>query len=246
MTQSYWPFDGIDTTETQYSQLFRRMSMTGVWGDPSTTDCKLIAASGLNTTLKAGYAFVRGHMYKNDADVTVTFTAGGAAARTDLLVLRLDPTANTILPVIIVGNPADYAAAPGYDASGNWIPQATDAGQYDLLIAAINTGVSDSVINSGDIVDARYFAQHVFGMWSTAQRPKTPRIGQPGFNYTTGKPEFWDGATWQPFSAASITASQISDPGNLTAGNSLKIGGHTVFVQSATPTGMAANDLWFW
>jgi hypothetical protein len=31
-----------------------------------------------------------------------------------------------------------------------------------------------------------------------------------------------------------------------TASDSLKISGVTVFVQSATPTALATNDLWFW
>jgi hypothetical protein len=31
-----------------------------------------------------------------------------------------------------------------------------------------------------------------------------------------------------------------------TANNSLKIAGSTVFIQAATPTALATNDLWFW
>lgn len=31
-----------------------------------------------------------------------------------------------------------------------------------------------------------------------------------------------------------------------TAANALKVSGQTVFIQSATPTANATNDLWFW
>lgn len=37
-----------------------------------------------------------------------------------------------------------------------------------------------------------------------------------------------------------------NDLGLVTVGNATKVDGHRVFVQSATPTGAAANDLWFW
>ena len=79
MTQTYWPFDNADTTETQYSQLFRRLQNTGVWGDPLDNTLKILASAGMTVTLKAGYAFIRGHMYYNDADVAIVVPGGSAS-----------------------------------------------------------------------------------------------------------------------------------------------------------------------
>lgn len=252
MTSSYWPFDGTDTTETQYSQLFRRLQADGVWGEPGDTTLKLVQGSGMIPVLKAGYAFVRGHMYYNDADLNITFAAADATARVDRLVLRLNPTANTITPTIIAGTPGSGV--------GNALTQ-TDAANYDILIAEVTIpGSATNILTANINSDVRTFMGHVFGLWTTATRPGTavgtaaPRKGQPGFNTTTAKPEYWDGAAWQNFTPTSLTASMITDPANFTgsarvgeAANALKVGGRTIWVQSGDPGGSAADgDLWFW
>lgn len=57
----------------------------------------------------------------------------------------------------------------------------------------------------------------------------------------TGKPSEF------PPSPHTHTASQITDPLNLSVGDSVRVGGRRIFVQSTAPTsGMTANDLWFW
>lgn len=61
------------------------------------------------------------------------------------------------------------------------------------------------------------------------------------WNDITGKP------TQFPPTAHTHTASQITDPLNLSVGDSVRVSGHQVFVQSTAPTtGMVAGDLWFW
>lgn len=245
MTSSYWPFDGTDTTETQYSQLFRRLQSDGVWGEPGDVTLKLFQGSGMTPVLKAGYAFVRGHMYYNDADLNVPFDAADATARIDRLVLRLNPTANTIVPTIVKGTAG--AGAP------NAITQ-TDAANYDILLNEVAIGASATNILTADITDKRTFMGHVFGLWTTATRPGTavgtaaPRKGQPGFNTTTGVPEYWDGAAWKDFVVTAVTAAMISSGQQAllnNVGNALKVGGHSIFVQATDPGG-AEGDLWFW
>lgn len=57
----------------------------------------------------------------------------------------------------------------------------------------------------------------------------------------TGKP------TTFPPSAHTHVAADITDPLNLSVGNSAKVGGHQIFVQSTDPvSGMVTNDLLFW
>jgi hypothetical protein len=59
---------------------------------------------------------------------------------------------------------------------------------------------------------------------------------------------------WANFDGSQIAANSIPssalaavDGGKLTGTvDATKIGGHTVFVQSATPTATAVNDLWFY
>lgn len=209
MAQSFWPFAGIKATETQFSQYNRRLMMSGVWGDPGDQTLRIAAGVGLATNLKAGYAFIRGHMYYSDADVSVSVLAADAQPRIDLVVLRMNPTANTITPVVIKGTPA--ASNPAEPT-----PATTDAANYDIPIAAISVAGGATSIIAGNITDRRIFAATQWGIWETQSRPGTalnpgtPRKGQAGFNSLLGTPEFWDGAAWQLFTPSSVDPATLS------------------------------------
>lgn len=213
MAQGYWPFNAVDTTETQFSSWARRLQMDGVWGEPGDNVLKLNQGSGLTATLAGapGYvAFVRGHMYENDSDLSVVFSAGSTNPRIDRLVLRLNPTDNTITPTIIQGTPA---------ASSPAVPDLTqtDAANYDIPIAQIYRAANSSSVVTADITDERLFAGMVLGLWTTATRPgtaksgrATARKGQVGYNTTTSKYEFWDGAAWVDLNPTSFDASAVT------------------------------------
>jgi len=237
MAETSWPFDPDDTTEVQYSQIFRRLVSSGVWGTPSDTELKVFAdSSGMKVKLPAGFAFVRGHMYWNSAELELDISTADSSARVDSVVLTLDPSANEIVAEVLPGTP------------GSSTPPALtldDAGIYQVRLANVAVGASVSTISSGDVTDVRSFAGQDFGLWTTANRPASPRLGQPGYNTSLSRPEYWDGSTWKSFIITSVTASMISDQGNITAGNSLKVGGRSIWVQATDPGG-ADGDLWFW
>lgn len=217
MTQSYWPFAGVKATETQFSQFNRRLMMSGVWGDPGDQTLRIVAGSGLATTLKAGYAFVRGHMYYSDADVSVSVLAADAQPRIDLIVLRLNPTANTISPVVIKGTPA--ASNPAEP-----VPVTTDAANYDIPLAAISVAAGAVSIIAGNITDRRIFAATQWGIWDTQSRPGTtlnpgtPRKGQAGYNSLLGAPEYWTGSAWALFTPSSVDPATLSSAVPITKG----------------------------
>lgn len=245
MAQTSWPFDNADTTEGQFSQLFRRLQNSGVSGSPSTTDVKVTGDStGMNVKVAAGYAIVRGHAYYNSSQFTLTIGTASASPRIDSVVLRLDPTANTIVLAVVAGTPAASPVAPTLTQ--------TDEGTYELAIAQVAVGASVSTISAGNVTDIRPFLGTQFGRWITATRPTSPLVGTAGFNTTTASPEYWDGSAWVSFTPA-ITASMITagEQANLVSGK-IRAGGTsagaatTVFVQSATPTANATGDLWFW
>ena len=53
-------------------------------------------------------------------------------------------------------------------------------------------------------------------------------------------------STFAP-SAHTHVAADITNPLFLSVGDSVRVGGHQVFVQSTAPvSGMVTNDLWFW
>lgn len=205
MAESYWPFENADTTETQYSHFMRKLQSTGVWGAPSDTQLKVYAdSSGMNVKLNTGYAFIQGYSYENDnlpSIKTASVVLGESQSRVDAVVLRMDPTANAITLTVLKGTP------------GSSTPPAltqTDAGVYDLLLAYINVGANASTVTAAMVVDKRTYMGHIYGLWETATRPVNPRPGQPGYNFTTGLPEQWNGTAWTGFAASTLDATLLA------------------------------------
>jgi hypothetical protein len=250
MAQTSYPFENTDTTEAQFSQLFRRIQNNGVWGSPSTTDVKVTGDStGMNAKVAAGYAMVRGHFYYNSASVTMTIGASNTNPRIDLIVLRLDVTANTIVLAVVAGTASATPAAPSLTQ--------TDEGTYELEIGRVLIPANATTIAPADVSDTRPFMGKQFGVWTTTGRPSSPLVGQAGLNTTLGVPEFYTGSAWSVFTPA-VTASVISsaEQANISAGK-LRSGGVSggtavrVYIQSGQPyangaAGGVAGDLWFW
>lgn len=235
MAQTSWPFDSADTTESQYSDIFKRLATNGVYGDDASTVLKVFGdSSGMNVKVPIGYAYVRGFMYYNDAQLTQTIAASTSQPRIDLVVLKLDPTANSIVVAVKQGTPAASPVAPALTQ--------TDTGVYEMPLAQVTVGASVATIAAAAVTDMRSFMSSPFGKWSTAGRPTTNRRGDAGFNTTTGIPEYWDGAAWQSFAPTTFTAAQITDPLNLNVG---KINGRKITVSnSGAPSSPAVGDVW--
>jgi hypothetical protein len=245
MAQTSYPFDSTDTTESQFSQMFRRIQSNGVWGSPSDTAVKVTGDStGMQVKVAAGYGMVRGHFYSNDAQVTLAISAATTSPRIDLVVLKLDPTANNITLAVVAGTPAGTPADPSLTQ--------TDTGVYELPIARVSIAANATTIAAGNVADIRPFMGKQFAIWTTATRPASPSVAENGLNTTTGVPEFWSGSAWLPFLPA-ITSSMITavEQASIAAGK-LRAGGTsagtptTMFIQSGTPTANAVGDLWFW
>jgi len=203
MAELSWPFENQDTTETEYSELFKRLQNDGVAGDPTTNLLRVTGDStGMNVKLAAGFAFVRGHLYHNTAQLTLTITAAASQPRIDLVVLELDPTGNAIVAKVIPGTPATTPVPPT-------LTQTNDA-IYELEIARVSVGANVTTISAGNVTDTRPFAGAQWGVWTTATRPTASRVGVAGYNTTTAQPEFWNGTAWTVFTPAEISAAIIT------------------------------------
>lgn len=191
MAQSSWPFESVDTTETQYSQVARIWAGdSGVNGLPGGTELQPYAdATGLNVKVRVGQANVRGHYYSSSAVETLTVTtADPSNPRIDNVVLELDPALNSILLKVVAGTPAVSPVAPT-------VVQ-TDAGVYQLLLGTVSVTAGLTTIAAGNVTDLRTFVTNRVGIWTTALRPTSPQVGKMGWNTTLGKMEFWDGSAW--------------------------------------------------
>jgi hypothetical protein len=248
MAQTSYPFDAQDTTEAQYSQLFRRLTFTGVIGAPAGSELKPFGdSSGMSVKVPAGNAIVRGHFYKSDAQETLTITASSTNPRRDLVVLRLDPSANSIVLAVKAGTPASSPSDPSLTQ--------TDEGIFELALARVTVPANAVTISASDVTDLRTYIGQQLGLWTTAQRPSAPTVGTAGFNVTTGSVESWNGTAWKTvqFSDDALTASRLSateqaslNAGRIRAGGTSSGAATTIFVQSGTPTANAVGDLWFW
>ena len=239
MTQTSFPFDAQDTTETQYSQLFRRLQSTGVSGTPTGTELKVSAnSSGMSVKVAAGFAIVRGHAYVSDAEVTLTISASATNPRRDLVILRLDPSSNSISLAVKAGTPAASPTDPALTQTENDI--------FEVALARVEVPANAVTISASNVSDRRTYIGSQFGLWQTALRPSGV-IGRAGFNSSIGKAEVHDGTDWKSlaFDGDAISASQLSsgEQANINAG---KVNGVKVSVQSTAPSSPSVNDLWFW
>ncbi len=188
MTQTSYPFDAQSVSEAQFSQYFREFVDTGVAASSDSLALK-VSASGanMNVTVQAGFAIVRGFAYNSDASVTLTIPAANTQSRVDRVVLRLDPSSNSIVLATKTGTPGS--------ATPPTLTQ-TDSAVYELSLAKVTVGASVSVISSGSVVDERSFSGMCVVTWTTSTRPSSPRVGKLGYNTVTGAWEFWDGSAW--------------------------------------------------
>lgn len=179
-----FPFDSVDTTETEYSLLFQQLQDDGLAGVPGSTAGQVTAGSGMQINVAPfPLAILAGFALYSDAVTQLTPAAGGSQPRIDRIVLRVDPTAN--LPEIAVkaGTPAVTPSVPALTQSLG--------GVWEIPLARIAVGTNAVNVVAGNITDERKFVGTRVGGWTTATRPSVK--GRVGFNFTTGKLEFHDG-----------------------------------------------------
>lgn len=238
MAQTSYPFDNQDTTESQYSQLFKRLQLTGVSGNPSSTDLKVSAnSSGMQVKVAAGFAIVRGHAYNNDAEVTLTITAAATNPRRDLVILRLDPSANSIVLAVKTGTAASSPVDPSLTQ--------TDEGVYELPLARVTVAANSVTVSASDVADRRTFIGTQVGRWQQALRPASPVAPELGFNTSIGMLEYWDGDEWVTVgkNGDAVTASQITAAEQLLL-NVGKINGSSIKVTQTAPANPSVNDIY--
>ena len=96
MAISSFPFETQDTSETEYSYIFRELQDAGVIGIPSDTNLKVIPGTGLQIKVQAGRGFARGFMISSTADEARAIVSPSAAQRVDRVVVRIDPAGDAV------------------------------------------------------------------------------------------------------------------------------------------------------
>lgn len=253
MAENSWPFETQDTTELQFAKWAGSLVESGV-----ISGLGVSVVSGMTVALASGSAFVRGMYYENDAAKNLVVGASPAAGQTrlDALILRLDLAANSITAVIKAGTA---------NSSGGVLPSLQqDNAIWEHRLRTITVPGGAASLVAGNIGAAA----PATGMRVVAYEGAPPTLAgverAVGLNLSTKRLSYWDGGAWVELSAAvawdAITgkpstftpsahthaASEITDLASATVANADKVGGRRIFVQSGTPSGAAAGDLWFW
>ena len=201
MAESSFPFEDIDTSETQFSQMFRTIQ-NGVNGTTATDELQVVAGfAGLTVELKPGQAMVQGHFYINTDDKLIELpTADPVDPRIDTIVLRLDDVANEIIAIAKTGEPDPNPVPPT-------LVQTEPYGVYEFPLADVRVDAGAGTPTS--ITDRREFMGTRLGTWNTAGRP--PITGRPlfGFNTDTEQIEFYNTIEndWRPVVGVGFEAS---------------------------------------
>jgi len=222
MAEQSFPFENIDTTEAQFSEWATNFQETGVQGSPTGTELGItVTGSDLNLTIAAGQAFIRGHYYINTSDLVLAVTSAGTNTRIDIVVVELDPEANTIVTKIVSGE------AVSADPVAPTLTQSA-TGIYQLPISTLTIPTSTVAITAGMLVDTRTFMGNRIGIWTTATRPANPTAYQTlGYNTTIEAHESWNGTAWVGF------FDPITTEGDLVVGDG---------TGQASRLGVGAND----
>jgi hypothetical protein len=200
MAQTSFPWENVDTSETQYSQLFRTLN-DGVNGTTVGGELEVGPGfAGLSVEVAAGQAMVQGHFYISTAIEQLSLdTADGALDRIDTVVLRLDPVANSIVLAVVTGTPDASPVAPA-------LTQTDPYGVYEFPLGDVLVEAASGV--PGAITDRRDFMGTKVKTWSTAGRPTPNNRPLIGFNITTGRVEVYNTvlSAWEDVAPASINS----------------------------------------
>lgn len=147
MAQTSWPFENVDTSETQFSQWARNIG-EGVKQNTLDELEPFADSSGMQVRVRSGQALIRGHYYQNSAEATLPVAVSDPSnPRIDIIALELDPSANLVALKVIAGTPASSPVAPT-------VVQ-TDGGIYQLKLAEILVGAGVTTIAAENITDTR-------------------------------------------------------------------------------------------
>jgi hypothetical protein len=153
MTKTYYPFDagaGASIVEAQWAKMAASWQETGVFRSQLNMLEPFGDSSGMVVKVKSGQAWIKGFFFESDAQESLNIGASDPTnPRIDVVVARLDKTANTIDFVVVAGTPAADPA----------IPAITDTATVtDMPLAYVNVLAGVSTITAGNVYDIRRFS----------------------------------------------------------------------------------------
>lgn len=235
MTITAWPFNGADTSESQFERWARSFTDSGTDGTPAGTECKVTGDNtGMQVKIGIGFGIVSGTAFYNDSIITLAVGAASGIQRNDLIVARRSLSGDSVV----------FATVAGVTAATDPAVTQTLGGVWEEIYGRANVGPATTSLAAGQVDDLRRYLAEPVGKWTTNRRPGAPKIGKSGFNFTTGKPEYWDGTEWRVpgYNAEDLTAGTMHRPTD--GDHTGLIQGKGFSIQQATPTPVGVGHVW--
>lgn len=149
MTQISFPFANTPILTTDdWSKIARHWVGTGVLSDLYV----FADSTGMQVKVNRGYAFIKGHYYESDMEMTLPIaTANASNPRIDRVVVSLDWSLGIAQLAVLQGVPAVTPVAPA-------VTQNTAKWEITLAQVLVDAGVATIVSNK--ITDERYFVRN--------------------------------------------------------------------------------------
>ncbi|MFI5840541.1 hypothetical protein ACIA8K_12615 [Catenuloplanes sp. NPDC051500] len=221
MAITSFPYDDQDTTETQFSTWARELQDSGVADSANGNGLKVSGGGGgMAVQIQAGSLIARGHFLTSSAVETRTIaTAPTSGIRYDRVVGRINPATNA----------GELAVLTGTVGAGVPALTQTDAGIFEVSLGTVTVTANATTIDAARVADDRSFVGTRIRSWSSSTRPASARLFQLGYNTSTSRWEFWNGATWQNLATA-------------TSENASNWGGYSLTVSTSQPSGTPSAD----
>lgn len=186
MTQTSFPFENLDTTETQFSKWAGVIASTGIISGTAIT-----AGSGMSVNVASGSAIVKGFYWESDATVNLAVAAAHATyQRKDYVVLSANQVANSVTLAVVTGTA---------DAGGGTLPTLTQTSTtWQMPIGVITIPAAAVSLVSGNVASNRaYLGLRVHPYATNADRPPVA-AGETalGINTTNRMLEICISGTW--------------------------------------------------
>lgn len=150
MTETVMFVDGVSYTETDQAVFNSKLRPQGILLDGLTGFLTIIAPGGMQVQVWPGEAMIQGFLYKNDANKNLSIASNASGStRIDLVVIRLNRTANTCVAAIVQGIAGAGAPALTQIVGGTW----------EFQIASVSIASGTAAITTGMITDTRVYSQ---------------------------------------------------------------------------------------
>jgi hypothetical protein len=153
MTQSAYPLvNSPILNASQWSKMASNWLGSGVIKGALNSLLVYADSTGMQVKVKSGQAFIRGHFFESDSEVTLPIgVSDPSLARIDRVIVRVDWTANSLQLAVLQGVASTVPSVPA-------LTQNTS--RWEIPLAQINLIANVSSISADSVTDDRFIVKN--------------------------------------------------------------------------------------